>query len=79
VGTFFLFIVTVHSILLLVRSRQSINETEQEAAQQENRPAKLVASYGDVGSFVYGRVGTAAIDVMLFFTQGGFCVAYLVR
>lgn len=64
-GTFVLLIITAHCILMLVKSKEKIGNPK-------------VQTYGEVGAFVYGKPGTIAIDVMLFFTQTGFCVAYLV-
>lgn len=78
IGIFSLFIITVHAIICLVRCREYINEREIQDAKAAQRQPRLVSSYGEVGSFVFGRAGTLIIDMMLFFTQGGFCIAYLV-
>ena len=37
-----------------------------------------IASFGDLGFIVCGSVGRFAVDLMLFLSQAGFCVGYLI-
>eukprot|EP00127_Corallochytrium_limacisporum_P002376 Clim_evm17s119 gene=Clim_evmTU17s119 len=46
--------------------------------QEMGRNGIIVNTYGDMADKLYGKHGRAAVDVAVFFSQFGFCCAYIV-
>lgn len=60
---------THHCMMLLVRTRRRLESV---------MGFTNIASFGDLGFIVCGSVGRFAVDLMLFLSQAGFCVGYLI-
>ncbi|PKU79080.1 amino acid transporter AVT3C [Dendrobium catenatum] len=71
-GTLMLLVVgalTYHCMMLLTRTRRRL---------EEEVGFSKIASFGDLGFSVAGRVGRLAVDLMIVLSQASFCVGYLI-
>lgn len=64
-------VITIHSTLLLVRCKEHINAR----IVEEHRKKR---TYGQIGRVCFGSIGSLVVESVLVFTQGGFCIAYLI-
>ncbi|KAJ0969057.1 hypothetical protein J5N97_021934 [Dioscorea zingiberensis] len=60
---------TYHCMMLIVHTRRRLDL---------DRGFSKISSFGDLGLAVSGPIGRLAVDVMIVFSQAGFCVGYLI-
>jgi hypothetical protein len=63
----FISVVSVHCMLLLVKSKHFVVSSKGEASDK-------VVNFEDIGEFTFGRKGKILVDVCLLSSQVGFCV-----
>jgi len=60
-------VIVTHCMLMLVNAKRKAEEED-----------PTVVSFSDIAYFTYGRAGAILVDVLLVFTQYGFCCVYVV-
>ncbi|KAF4651887.1 U2 snRNP-associated SURP domain-containing protein, partial [Perkinsus olseni] len=61
-------LLALHCMLLLVHCQTYLRDTR----------SKHAVTYGDVGYYAFGRIGSMLVDICIILTQTGFAVAYLI-
>jgi len=67
-GLGFITAISLHCMFLMVDSKFYLQE----------ECSKRIKTYGDIGFYAFGRVGSLTVDFCIVLTQTGFCIAYLI-